>query len=297
MPLLVNLQPAGEYLGEDYYRAGGVPAVVAELIAKGKIQAGPHRQRQDARSRTARASSPSDRDGDLARIAKPMKKNAGFLNLKGNLFDSAIMKTSVITAEFRDRYLEDPKRPGRPSRATAVVFDGPEDYHHRIDDPTVRHRPRAACCSCAAPGPVGYPGAAEVVNMRAARLPDQEGRPPRCPASATAGSRAPRARPRSSTPRPRPRPAAAWPCCKTRRPRAHRPAQVARRHAGHAGGDRRAAQGARGGRRLSSIPKARRPGRRSSAAIVGQMETGAVLEPAVKYQRIAQTKGLPRDNH
>ena len=137
IPLLVNLQPAGEYLGEDYYRAGGVPAVVAELIAKGKIKP----------AITANGKTLTENcEGHFAEDRKviipydePMKTQAGFLNLSGNLFDSAIMKTSVITPEFRKRYLENPKDP-MAFEGKAVVFDGPEDYHHRIDDPALRDR-------------------------------------------------------------------------------------------------------------------------------------------------------------
>ena len=97
--------------------------------------------------------------------AKPMKKDAGFLNISGNLFDSAIMKTSVITPEFQERYLNDPKDP-MAFEGTAVVFDGPEDYHHRIDDPKLKLT-ASSVLFMRGVGPVGYPGAAEVVNMRA----------------------------------------------------------------------------------------------------------------------------------
>ncbi len=163
LPLLVNLQPAGEYLGEDYYRAGGLPAVVAELVKKGKIK--------DALTvngktlaQNCEGQFTSDRKVIFA-YDKPMKKKAGFLNLKGNLFDSAIMKTSVITDEFRQRYLENPADP-MAFEGTAVVFDGPEDYHARIDDPKTQITPNSVLFIRGV-GPVGYPGAAEVVNMRA----------------------------------------------------------------------------------------------------------------------------------
>src|SRR5215467_13199129 len=133
VPLLVNLQPAGEYLGEDYYRAGGVPAVVAELIAMGKID----RSALTVNGRTLYENNEGRFSSDREVIRshdEPLKARAGFLNLKGNLFDSAIMKTSVISDEFRLRYLSNPADPDA-FEGRAVVFDGPEDYHSRIDDP------------------------------------------------------------------------------------------------------------------------------------------------------------------
>ena len=163
LPLLVNLQPAGEYLGEDYYRAGGVPAVVAELVKKGKIK-----DALTVNGKTLAQNCEGQFASDRKVIwpyDKPMKKKAGFLNLKGNLFDSAIMKTSVITPEFRQRYLENPADP-MAFEGTAVVFDGPEDYHARIDDPKTKISANSVLVIRGV-GPVGYPGAAEVVNMRA----------------------------------------------------------------------------------------------------------------------------------
>lgn len=163
VPLLVNLQPAGEYLGEEYYRAGGVPAVVAELIEKGKINPSAITANGQSLLDNCKGKFSNDR-----RVIKtydaPMKAHSGFLNLKGNLFDSAIMKTSVITEDFRKRYLENPKQPG-VFEGRAVVFDGPEDYHHRIDDPALEIDEHTLLVIRGV-GPVGYPGAAEVVNMR-----------------------------------------------------------------------------------------------------------------------------------
>ena len=151
VPLLVNMQPAGKYLGEEYYRAGGLPAVMHELL---KARPHPRRraddQRQDhGRERQAARKTP---DADVIKpYSKPMKKKAGFKVLTGNLFDSAIMKTSVISDEFRKRYLSNPQDPNA-FEGRAVVFDGPEDYHHRIDDPSLEDRRAHACCSSAAPG-------------------------------------------------------------------------------------------------------------------------------------------------
>ncbi|MEQ1650771.1 MAG: IlvD/Edd family dehydratase, partial [Hyphomicrobiaceae bacterium] len=133
IPLIVNLQPAGEYLGEDYHRAGGVPAVVAELITKGKINKTHLTVNGKTLHDNCKGKTTWDRDVIKAYDA-PMKTAAGFLNFKGNLFDSAIMKASVISEEFHKRYLSNPKDP-MAFEGKAVVFDGPEDYHHRIDDP------------------------------------------------------------------------------------------------------------------------------------------------------------------
>lgn len=164
VPLLVNLQPAGEYLGEDYHRAGGVPAVVGELMEQGLL---PH-----PGAITVNGKSMGDNYAGLRSvntevikaIEKPMLQDAGFINLKGNLFDSAIMKTSVISDEFRDRYLSDPKDPNA-FEGRAIVFDGPEDFHARIDDESMGIDEYCVLIMRGA-GPIGYPGGAEVVNMR-----------------------------------------------------------------------------------------------------------------------------------
>ena len=163
VPLLVNLQPAGEYLGEEYHRAGGVPAVVAELITLGRISADGTTVNGKSLHDNCAGTFTNDRDvirsGDT-----PLRARAGFLNLKGNLFDSALMKTSVISDEFRARYLSNPDDP-EAFEGRAVVFDGPEDFHARIDDP-VLGLDEDAVLVIRGVGPIGYPGAAEVVNMR-----------------------------------------------------------------------------------------------------------------------------------
>ena len=141
IPLLVNLQPAGEYLGEEYHRAGGVPAVVNELLKAGKIR----KNTMTVNGKTLAANcenTPVQDDKVIRPYGQPMKDKAGFLNLKGNLFESAIMKTSVISPQFRERYLSNPKDPNA-FEGRAIVFDGPEDYHHRIDRRLRPHpRPR-----------------------------------------------------------------------------------------------------------------------------------------------------------
>ncbi|MCL6283265.1 dihydroxy-acid dehydratase family protein [Ruegeria sp. 2012CJ41-6] len=164
VPLLVNLQPAGEYLGEDYHRAGGVPAVIGELLAAGLL---PHPDAITANGQSMDDNCRAVRSGnaDVIRpLAQALKPEAGFINLKGNLFDSAILKTSVISPEFRARYLSNPDDVNA-FEGRAVVFDGPEDFHHRIDDPAEEIDENCVLFMRGA-GPKGYPGGAEVVNMR-----------------------------------------------------------------------------------------------------------------------------------
>ena len=163
IPLLVNMQPAGEHLGEGYFRGGGLPAVMGELLGAGKLHA-------DALTVNGRTigenySGVRSADHDVIRpYDDPLKEDAGFVVLKGNLFDAAIMKTSVIDETFRRRYLE---RPGQENvvEGRAIVFEGPEDYHRRINDPSLEVDENCFLVirGC---GPVGYPGSAEVVNMQ-----------------------------------------------------------------------------------------------------------------------------------
>ncbi|WP_420131037.1 IlvD/Edd family dehydratase [Rhodopseudomonas sp.] len=163
IPLLVNLQPAGVYLGEEYHRAGGVPTVVRELMTQGKIH-------EDAITVNGRSIGDNCRaapapDGDVIKTYEgPLVQDAGFLVLRGNLFDSAIMKTSVISLEFRERYLSTPGDLNA-FEGRAIVFEGPEDYHHRIDDPSLEIDEHCILF-VRGTGPIGYPGGAEVVNMQ-----------------------------------------------------------------------------------------------------------------------------------
>ncbi|MEM8916280.1 MAG: IlvD/Edd family dehydratase, partial [Pseudomonadota bacterium] len=164
IPLLVNLQPAGEYLGEDYHHAGGVPAVVGELMRAGML---PH---PDAKTANGRSIGENCGNAEIMApevirtVDNAMLPSAGFINLKGNLFDSAIMKTSVISPEFRQRYLSNPDDLNA-FEGRAVVFDGPEDYHDRIEDPSLNIDENCILFIRGA-GPIGYPGGAEVVNMQ-----------------------------------------------------------------------------------------------------------------------------------
>ena len=292
VPLLVNMQPAGEYLGEDYYHAGGVPAVVNELMKQGLIRENAPTVNGKTIGENCRNTTIQD-DKVIRHFDNALKAEAGFLVLRGNLFDSAIMKTSVISSEFRDRYLTNPAHPGM-FEGKAVVFDGPEDYHHRIDDPSLNIDENTLLFMRGA-GPIGYPGAAEVVNMRP---PDYlikkgihslacigDGRQ-----SGTSGS----------------------PSILNASPEAAAGGNLAILRTGdqvridlNKGeadilisaeeiATRRAALEAAGGYKF---PKHQTPWQEIQRGIVGQLGDGATLKLAEKYQRIAQSEGVPRDNH
>jgi dihydroxy-acid dehydratase len=163
VPLLVNCQPAGKYLGEAFHRAGGVPGVMRELIEAGRI----HGEAMTVSGKTIAENHANMPEADrevIRAYGDPLQENAGFLVLSGNLFDGALIKTCVISENFRDRYLS---APGEEDcfTARAIVFEGPEDYHERIDDPSlgIDERCLLVVRGC---GPVGYPGSAEVVNMQ-----------------------------------------------------------------------------------------------------------------------------------
>ena len=293
IPLLVNLQPAGEYLGEDYHRAGGVPAVVAELMQAGLL---PHPGAITANglSMGTNCADAPNRNHDVIRpIDKPLKSAAGFINLKGNLFDSAIMKTSVISAEFSDRYLVNPDDLNA-FEGRAIVFDGPEDFHHRIDDDSLNIDANCILVMRGA-GPIGYPGGAEVVNMRPpAYLIKQgvselacigDGRQ-----SGTSGS----------------------PSILNASPEAAAGGGLALLKTGDTIridlndfsanikiseeelAKRRADLAAKGG---FDSPESQSPWQQYFRELVTPFSEGMVLRDAPNYQAIAQTKGTPRDNH
>jgi dihydroxy-acid dehydratase len=292
VPLLVNLQPAGEYLGEDFYRAGGVPAVVAQLLQQGLIFG-------DAPTANGRsigdncANAVIYDEAVIRPFGRPLTDKAGFLVLRGNLFDSAIMKTSVISREFRERYLADPNDP-EAFEGRAVVFDGPEDYHARIDDPALNIDERCVLFMRGA-GPIGYPGGAEVVNMRApVQLIAQgihvlpcigDGRQ-----SGTSGS------PSILNASPEAAVGGGLAVLRTGdRIRVDlRKGQVNVLVSAQELLQRHEELKASGG---YIYPESQTPWQEMQRAAVSQIETGAVLEPAVKYQRIARAKGTPRHNH
>ena len=292
VPLLVNLQPAGEYLGEDYYRAGGVPAVVAELMRQGLIF-------EDALTVNGRSIGDNCRgavieDEKVIRpYAAPLKEAAGFSVLRGNLFDSAIMKLSVISPEFRERYLSDPADPDA-FEGPVVVFDGPEDYHARIDDPSLGVDDRTLLIMRGA-GPIGYPGAAEVVNMRPPVQLIQKGiHALPCIGdgrqSGTSGS------PSILNASPEAAAGGGLALLQTGdRVRIDLRKGTANMLVSDAElAERRKTLEANGG---FAFPASQTPWQEMQRAAIGQAETGAVLEPAVKYQKLAQTFGVPRHNH
>ena len=292
VPLLVNLQPAGEYLGEDYHHAGGVPAVVNILMEQGLIKEGALTVNGKTMGENCKG-----KKVKLPEVIwpfdKPMKTDAGFIVLSGNLFDNAIMKTSVISKEFRDRYLSNPKDP-EAFEGKAFVFDGPEDYHKRLDDPA-SNIDENTMLFMRGVGPIGYPGAAEVVNMHppAALLKRGinalpcigDGRQ-----SGTSGS------PSILNASPEAAAGGGLAILKTgdkvridlRKGTANvliSDEELAKR--------RKELEAAGG----YKYPASQTPWQEMQRGVVGQMGTGMVLENAVKYQDLDRTKGVPRDNH
>jgi dihydroxy-acid dehydratase len=292
VPLLVNMQPAGEYLGEDYYHAGGVPAVVAELMKQGLI----HENQITVTGRSI---------GDNCRTAKiedvrvirpfnqPLKADAGFIVLRGNLFKSAIMKTSVISDEFRQRYLSNPDDPDA-FEGPAIVFEGPEDYHARIDDPTLGIDINTLLVMRGA-GPIGYPGAAEVVNMRAPGYLLREG-VHNLPCIGDGRQSGTSASPSILNASPEAVAGGGLGLLKSGdRIRIDlRRGTVDALVSDAELAERRSALEAAGG---LPYPKSQTPWQAIQRGLVGQLETGAILEGAHDFQRIAQTRGIPRDNH
>jgi dihydroxy-acid dehydratase len=291
VPLLVNMQPAGEFLGEEYYRAGGLPAVMNELLKAGRI----HADALTVNGKTMGENVKRARSADANVIkpyGKPMKKQAGFKVLKGNLFDSAIMKTSVISDDFRKRFLSNPKD-RNAFEGRAVVFDGPEDYHHRIDDPSLKIDGRTLLFIRGV-GAIGYPGSAEVVNMQPPAALIKKG-------------------------------ITALPCIGDGRqsgtsgsPSILNASPEAAANGGLAllkTGDRVRIDLNKGtaniliskdelAKRRKALEKAggykyaphQTPWQEIQRGMVDQLADGMVLRPAVKYQRVAQTS-VPRDNH
>jgi len=291
VPLLVNVQPAGEYLGEDYYRAGGLPAVMRELHAAGRL----HGDALTINGKSVKENVAQAKiyNAEVIRTYnRPLKATAGFKVLRGNLFDSAIMKTSVISEEFRSRYLSNPKDPNA-FEGRAIVFDGPEDYHRRIDDPLLGIDEHTILFMRGV-GPIGYPGSAEVVNMQppAALIKKGvtslacigDGRQ-----SGTSGS------PSILNASPEAAEGGGLALLKTgdrvRIDLNKGSADILISAADLAG--RRATLDKGGG---YQYPPSQTPWQEIQRAMVDQLADGMVLAPAVKYQRVAQ-KSVPRDNH
>jgi dihydroxy-acid dehydratase len=289
IPLLVNLQPAGEYLGEDFYRAGGVPAVVSELISAGKIIKNTITVNMKSLFENCKLSKPLDTNV-IKKYKNPILKNSGFLNLKGNLFDSAIMKTSVISEDFRKRYLS--KNNSWVGRA--IVFEGPEDYHKRIDDKKL-NIDENCILFIRGVGPIGFPGAAEVVNMQPpAKLLKKgisslpcvgDGRQ-----SGTSGS------PSILNASPE---AANLGGLSILRTNDRVEINLNKRTANilidqKEIRERYESLMKKGG---FKIPKSQTPWQEIQRSMVDDLSEGMVLKGAVKYQKIIKTKGTPRDSH
>jgi dihydroxy-acid dehydratase len=291
VPLLVDMQPAGKYLGEEYYRAGGLPAVMRELLKAGRI----HGEAKTINGKTIAENvrRAKIQNFDVIRTyAKPMKRQAGFKVLKGNLFDSAIMKTSVISEEFRQRYLSNPKDPNS-FEGRAVVFEGPEDYHRRIESRPLKIDANTLLIIRGV-GPIGYPGSAEVVNMQppAALIKKGitalpcigDGRQSGTSGSPSILNASPEAAAGGGLALLQTGDRIRIDLAKGRADILVSKAELARR---------RTAIENRGG---FEYPASQTPWQEIQRAMIDQLADGMVLKPAVKYQRIAQ-KSIPRDNH
>jgi dihydroxy-acid dehydratase len=292
IPLLVNMQPAGEYLGEEFHRAGGVPAVLKELIKAGRFH-------PDVLTVTGRTMGenlekvPFSADRRVIRpYEDPLMPEAGFVIISGNIFDSAVMKTSVVTEEFRRRYLEHPGHPGM-FEGRAIVFEGPEDYHERIDDPSLDIDEDCFLFirNC---GPVGYPGAPEVVNMRPpARLIEKgvkalptigDGRQSGTSESPSILNASPESAIGGNLAIVRTGDQVRLDLPNRRLDLLLPPDEIARRQAELK-------------RHPPRIPPSQTPWQEMYRSMVGQLSTGACLEPAVLHLKIVETHGTPRRNH
>jgi len=291
VPLLVNMQPAGKYLGEEYYRAGGLPAVLNELIAAGRIHGNAltiNGKRVGENVKDAKIADP-----DVIRsYGKPLKQHAGFKVLSGNLFDSAIMKTSVISDEFRQRYLSNPKDPNA-FEGRAVVFDGPEDYHRRIEDPSLQIDANTMLFIRGV-GPIGYPGSAEVVNMQPPAALIKRGITS-LPCIGDGRQSGTSASPSIVNASPEAAVGGGLALLKTGdRVRIDLNKGSANMFVDEAElAQRRVALEEQGG---FKYPPSQTPWQEIQRGMVEQLADGMVLKPAVKYHRVAQTS-VPRDNH
>ena len=291
VPLLVNMQPAGKYLGEEYYRAGGLPAVLHELMAGGRIHA--NARTINGKTVGENVKHAKIKDADVIRpYDKPLKQHAGFKVLSGNLFESAIMKTSVISEEFRQRYLSNPKDPNA-FEGRAVVFDGPEDYHHRIDDPSLEIDANTMLFIRGV-GPIGYPGSAEVVNMQPPAALIKRGITS-LPCIGDGRQSGTSASPSIINASPEAAAGGGLAVLKTGdRVRIDLNKGSANMLVPDAElAQRSAALEKQGGYKY---PPSQTPWQEIQRGMVDQLAAGMVLKPAVKYHRVAQ-KSMPRDNH
>ncbi|MDE2361869.1 MAG: dihydroxy-acid dehydratase family protein [Hyphomicrobiales bacterium] len=292
VPMLVNMQPAGKYLGEEYFRAGGLPAVMNELMKKKLIHEDALTINGKTMGENCRGRETTDKDV-ITPVSKPMKKDAGFIVLKGNLFDSAVMKTSVISKEFQDRYLSNPKDP-MAFEGRAIVFDGPEDYHHRIDDPSLKIDEHCMLF-VRGTGPIGYPGGAEVVNMQppAALIKKGvlslpcigDGRQSGTSGSPSILNAAPEAAVGGGL-------ALLQTGDRVRIDLKKRTANILISDAELA--QRRATLQKQGGYKY---PKSQTPWQEIQRSMVDQFDKGMVLKPAVDFHDVAHKFPVPRDNH
>jgi dihydroxy-acid dehydratase len=287
IPVLANVAPAGEYLGEDFYRAGGLPALMRELLEARKL----HGDALTVSGRTVAANLKSARitDGAVIRpFTQPLIERGGFLVMSGNLFDSAVMKTTVIGSDFRRRYLSDPADPDA-FVARAIVFEGPEDYHDRIEDPSLGIDER--CILVRYTGNIGFPGSAEVVNMQPPAALIQRG----IAALPTLGDGR-----QSGT--------ADAPSILNASPEAAAGGNLAILRTGDriridlakARVDVQLSEQEIAARR-AAMPQLRlesqTPWQEIYRSTVGQLDSGGCMELAMKYQDVVHSKGLPRDSH
>ena len=286
IPLILNMQPSGKYLGERFHRAGGVPAILAELLDSKLIDGKAATITGKTIAQNNKGKNSKDREM-IKTVADPMMERAGFLVLKGNLFDYAIMKTSVISEEFRGRYLSEPGNEN-VFDAKAVVFDGSTDYHNRLNDPALGIDERTILVIRGS-GPVGWPGSAEVVNMqppdallkkgitslptlgdgRQSGTSDSPSILNASPESAVGGG-------------------LAW----------LRTGDIIRIDLNKGECNMLVAPDVIEHRKtegLPPVPESQTPWQEIYRATVSQLHTGAVMEPALKYTRIAEK--MPRHNH
>ena len=292
IPLLVNMQPAGEFLGEEFYRAGGVPAVIKELIKVNRF----HPDVLTVSGRTMgenHEAVPFSPDRNVIRsYDEPLMPEAGFVIISGNIFDSAVMKTSVVTPDFKNRYLENPDHPGL-FEGRAIVFEGPEDYHERIDSDELDIDEDCFLFirNC---GPVGYPGAPEVVNMRPpAKLIEKgimalptigDGRQSGTSESPSILNASPESAVGGNLSIIRTGDKVRLDMTRKRLDVLIDESEMAQRREELA-------------RQPSRIPPSQTPWQELYRAQVGQLATGACLEPATLYLRVVETHGTPRRNH